>query len=85
MTANWRVPGVRHSGEVLGERFGVSVNGSVEEVAFELFVGGAVDADAGVPLGFAAAFGCDRASAVGNRIALEADRVAAAVANLIAT
>ena len=51
-------------------------------VAFELFVGRAVDADAGVPLGFIAAFGCDGASAVGDRIALEADRVAAAVANL---
>jgi len=33
------------------------VDGSVKEVAFELLVGGAVDADAGVPLGFTAALG----------------------------
>ena len=59
------------------------MDGSINEVAFELFVGGAVDADAGVPLGFAAAFGCDRASAIGNRIAFKADRVPATVADLV--
>ena len=59
------------------------MRGSVEKVAFELLVGGAVDADAGVPLGFAAALGCDGASAVGNGIALEANWVPAAVADLI--
>ena len=59
------------------------MDGSVEEVAFKLLVGWAVDADAGVPLGFAAAFGGDWTSAVGDGIALEADWVSAAVADLI--
>ena len=59
------------------------MDGSVEEVAFKLLVGWAVDADAGVPLGFAAAFGGDGTSAVGNGIAFEADWVTTAVADLI--
>ena len=59
------------------------MRGSIEEVAFELLVGGTVDADAGVPLGFAAALRSNGASAVGDGIALEADRVTAAVADLI--
>ena len=59
------------------------MGGSVEEVAFQLLVGWAVDADAGVPLGFTAALGSDGASTVGNRVALETDRVSAAVADLI--
>ena len=59
------------------------MDGSVEEVAFELLVGWAVDADAGVPLGFATTSGCDGTSAVGNGIALKADRVPAAVADLV--
>ena len=59
------------------------MDGSVEEVAFELLVRWAVDADAGVPLGFAAAFGCDRTASIGNGIALEADWVTAAVADLV--
>ena len=59
------------------------MGGSVEEVALELLVGGAVDADAGVPLGFAAALGSDGASAVGDGIAFETDRVTPAVADLI--
>ena len=59
------------------------MSGSVEKVAFELFVRWAVDADAGVPLGFAAAFGCDRTASIGNGIALEADWVTAAVADLV--
>ena len=56
---------------------------SVEEVAFELLVGWAVDADAGVPLGFAAALGSDRTAAVGDGIAFEADWMTAAVADLV--
>ena len=59
------------------------MDGSVEEVAFELLVGWAVDADAGVPLGFTAALGCDRTAAVGDGIAFEANWVAAAVADLV--
>ena len=59
------------------------MDGSVEEVAFELLVGWAVDADAGVPLGFAAALWGDGTAAVGNGIALEANRVTAAVADLV--
>ena len=59
------------------------MRGSVEEVAFELLVGGAVDADAGVPFGFAAALGSDRTAAVGNGIAFESDRITAAVADLV--
>jgi len=59
------------------------VSGSIGEVAFELLVGGAVNADAGVPLGFASALGSDGASAVGDGIALETDRVSAAVADLV--
>ena len=59
------------------------MRGSVEEVAFELLVGGTVDADAGVPLRFAASLGGDGASAIGNGIALETDWVTAAVPNLI--
>ena len=59
------------------------MDGSIEEVAFELLVSWAVDADAGVPLGFAAAFGSDGASAIGNGIAFEANWVAAAVADLV--
>ena len=59
------------------------MSGSVEKVAFELFVRWAVDADAGVLLGFAAAFGCDRTASIGNGIALEADWVTAAVADLV--
>ena len=42
------------------------MDGSIEKVAFELLVGWAVDADAGVPFGFAAAFRGDGASSVGN-------------------
>ena len=83
MSSHWGVAGVRYAGEILGQCFGVSMGCSIEEVAFELLVGGAVDADAGVPLGFAAALGGDRAASVGNRIAFEADRVAAAVADLV--
>ena len=56
---------------------------SIEEVAFELFVSWAVDSDAGVPLGFAAALGSDGASSVGDGVALETDRVSAAVADLV--
>ena len=59
------------------------MNGSVAKVRFELLVGWAVDTDAGVPLGFAAAFGSDGASAVRNGVALEADWVSAAVADLV--
>ena len=59
------------------------MDGSIEEVAFELLVGWAVDADAGVPFGFAASLGSDGAASIGNRIALEADRMAAAVADLV--
>ena len=54
----------------------------IEKVAFELLVGWAVDADAGVPLGFAAALGSDWTATIRDRIALELDRVAAAVADL---
>ena len=61
----------------------VSVDGSVEEVAFELLVSGAVNADAGVPLGFAASLGSDGASAIGNGIAFEANGVSTAVADLV--
>ena len=56
---------------------------SIEEVAFELFVGWSVDADAGVPLGFAASLGGDWAATVGDGIALESDWVSAAVADLV--
>ena len=59
------------------------MSGSIEEVAFELLVGWRVDSDAGVPLGFAAALGRDGTSSVGDRIALEANRVTAAVADLV--
>ena len=59
------------------------MGGSVEEVAFELLVGRTVNSDAGVPLGFATTLGSDGASAIGNRIAFKADRVTAAVADLI--
>ena len=59
------------------------MNGSVEEVAFELHVGCAVDSDAGVPFGFAAALGGNRTSAVRNGVAFEANWVAAAVADLV--
>ena len=59
------------------------MDGSVEEVVFELLVGWAVDADAGVPLGLAATLGGDRAASVGDGIAFEADRVSAAVADLV--
>ena len=56
---------------------------SIEKVAFELLVGWAVDPVAGVPFWFAAALGGDRASSVGNGVAFEADRVSAAVADLV--
>ena len=59
------------------------MGGSIEEVAFELLVGRAVDAHAGVPLWFAAALGSDGASAIRNRVAFKADRVTAAVADLV--
>ena len=59
------------------------MDGSVEEVAFELLVRWAVDADAGVPLGFAAALGGNGASAVRNRVAFESDWVTAAIADLV--
>ena len=83
LPSNWGVAGVGHAGEVLSECFCVSVSGSVEEVAFELLVGGAVDSNAGVPLGFAASFGSDRTSAEGDGIAFESDWVSAAVADLV--
>ena len=59
------------------------MDGSIEEVAFELLVGWAVDADAGVPLGFAAALGSDGTAPIGDGIAFETDWVAAAVTDLI--
>ena len=59
------------------------MGGSIKKVAFELLVGRAVDADAGVPLGFSAALGGNRTASVGYRIALKPDRVTAAVADLI--
>lgn len=59
------------------------MNGSIEEVASKLLVGRSVDADAGVPLGFTAAFGGDGTSAVGDGIPFEADWVAAAIADLV--
>ena len=59
------------------------MDGSVEEVAFELLVGWAVDADAGVPLGFATALGGDWASGIRNGIAFEPDWVTAAVTDLV--
>ena len=83
MSSHGSVAGVWHSGEILSQRFRVSMGCPIEEVAFELLVGWAVDADAGVPLGFTAALGSDGAASVGNGIAFEADRVAAAVADLV--
>ena len=59
------------------------MDGSVEEVAFELLVGWAVNADTGVPFWFAAALGGDGTAAVGDGIAFEADWVTTAVADLI--
>ena len=59
------------------------MNGSIEEVVFELLVSWAVDANTCVPLGFAAAFGSNGASAIGDGIAFEPDWVTAAVADLI--
>ena len=58
------------------------MDGSIEKVAFKLLVGWAVDADAGVPFGFAAALGGDRASSVGDGVAFETDRVSAAITDL---
>ena len=59
------------------------MDGSIEKVAFKLLVGWAVDADAGVPFGLAAALGGDWAATVGDGIALESDWVSAAVADLV--
>ena len=59
------------------------MRGSIEEVAFELLVGWAVDADAGVPLWFASALGSDGTASVGNGIAFKTDWVSAAVADLV--
>ena len=59
------------------------MGGSIEEVAFELLVRRAVNADAGVPFGFATALGSNGAASVRNGIALKTDRVSAAVADLI--
>ena len=59
------------------------MDGSVEEVALELLVSWAVDADTSMPLGFAAALRGDGTAAVGDGIAFEANWVAAAVADLI--
>ena len=55
----------------------------MQEVGFEFAVGPVVDADAGVPLGIGAAFGCLAAAAVADGITGEFDRVAAAVADLL--
>ena len=59
------------------------MDGSIEKVAFELLVGWAVDADAGVPFWFAAALGGDRASSVRDGVALKTDRVTTAIADLV--
>lgn len=83
LPSHWCVAGVRHTREVLSECFCVSVGRPFEEVAFELLVGWAVDADAGVPLGFAAALGSGGTASVGNGIAFESDRVTAAVTDLV--
>ena len=80
MSSHRSVAGVRHVGEILSQCFRVSMDGSIEKVAFELLVGWAVDPDAGVPFWFAAALGCDRASSVG--VAFETDRVSAAITDL---
>ena len=61
----------------------VVTSGSIEKVAFELFVGWVIDADAGVPFGFAAALGRDGASAVGDGVAFELDWMTTAVADLL--
>ena len=83
LSSDWGVAGVRDSGEILSEGLCVSMDGSIEKVAFELLVGWAVDADAGMPFGFAAALGGDRASSVGDGVAFKADRVSAAIADLV--
>ena len=83
LAPHWCVASIRDAGEILGECFCVSMGCPVDEVAFELLVGGAVDADAGVPFGLAAALGGDWAASVGYGIAFKADRVAAAVADLV--
>ena len=83
MASHGRIAGVWYAGKVLGECFCVSVDGSFEKVAFELLVGGAVDSDAGVPLGFTAPLGSDRASPIRDGIAFEANWVVAAVADLV--
>ena len=59
------------------------MDGSVEEVAFELLVRWAVDADAGVPFWFAAALGGDRGASVRDGVAFETDRVSAATVDLV--
>lgn len=77
------VAGVWHAGEILAESCGGSVNRAVDEERLELFVCWIVDADAGMPFGLAASLGSDGAAAVGYGIALEFDRVAAAVPDLL--
>lgn len=83
LPAHWCIAGVRHPSEILAKSFGGSMHGSIEEERFELLVSWIVDADAGVPLRFAAPFGRDWTSPVRNRIAFEFDRVSAAVADLL--
>ena len=43
LSSDWGVAGVRDSGEILSEGLCVSMDGSIEKVAFELLVGWAVD------------------------------------------
>lgn len=59
------------------------MSGSIKKVAFELLVGRSVDADAGVPFGFATTLRCDRAATVRNGVALELDRMTPAVTDLV--
>ncbi len=58
------------------------MSGLVEKMGFELAVLLVVDADAGVPFGVAAAFGCQAAAAVADGVTVELDGVAATVADL---
>ena len=83
MATHWGVAGVWDASEILCQCFCVSMHCSIEEEAFELLVGWAVDADAGVPFGLAAALGSDGAASVGDGIAFKTNRMTAAVADLI--
>jgi hypothetical protein len=83
LTTDWGVASERDAAKFLAEGVGGAVSCHVYEAVFEHAVGVVIDANMGVPLRCRSAGGSHTGSAIGNRIAVEPDRSAAAVAQVL--